>query len=63
MSESKVEKETKVEFLNPLQAGVTYEAFIKEVEKSKKTVAEYCKGHLEKDTIEWIENEIKQIKE
>ena len=50
-------------FLNPLGEGTSYAEFQKAVADSKKTIAEYCKGKLDKDTISWIEEEINQIKE
>lgn len=50
----------KVTFLNPFTEGVNYEDFLKEV--GKKSVAEYCKGNLTKEEIEWLENDIKLIK-
>jgi len=56
------EAELKAGFLNPLGEGTSYEEFQAEVTKSKKSIAEYCKGNLEKDTIAWIENEINLIK-
>lgn len=49
-------------FLNPFTKGVSYKDFLKEVEKSKKSVAEYCKGELTKEEISWIENELSIIK-
>lgn len=56
------EKAKKTEFINPLETGVSYAVFLEAVDKSKKSIADYCKGHLEEDTINWIENEINQIK-
>ena len=44
-------------FLNPFEKGVSYEDFKKEL--GTKKVAEYCKGNLTDDQIEWIENELK----
>jgi hypothetical protein len=44
-------------FLNPFEKGVSYDDFKKELGTTK--VAEYCKGHLTDDQIEWIENELK----
>lgn len=52
----------KDEFLNPFDKGVSYEAFLKEVDKSKKTVVEYCKNKLTNDDIDFIEKELKLIK-
>lgn len=57
------EAELKEGFLNPLGEGTSYAEFQKAVADSKKTIAEYCKGKLDKDTISWIEEEINQIKE
>ena len=56
-------EEIKEGFLNPLGEGTSYAEFQKAVADSKKSIAEYCKGKLDKATIEWIEGEIKQIKE
>lgn len=53
----------KVEFLNPFNKGVSYMTFLSAVKESKKTVAEYCKGNLDNEQIEWLENEIKQLKQ
>lgn len=52
----------KDEFLNPFDKGVSYEAFLKEVDKSKKTVSEYCKNKLTNDEVDFIEKELKLIK-
>jgi len=49
-------EEKEVKFLNPFDAGVTYAEFQKAL--GKKTVAEYCKSHLTKDQIDWLENEL-----
>lgn len=49
-------------FINPFDARISYELFLIELKKSKKTIAEYCKGKLEKDQIDWLENEIKTYK-
>jgi len=51
---AEVEKAEK--FLNPFDVGVSYNEFQKAL--GKKTVAEYCKGKLEKDQIEWLEKEL-----
>lgn len=45
-----------VKFLNPFDAGVTYVEFQKAL--GKKSVAEYCKGKLEKEQIEFLEAEL-----
>ena len=52
--------EEEKKFLNPFDAGVTYVEFQKAL--GKKTVAEYCKGKLTKDQIEFLENELEIIK-
>jgi hypothetical protein len=51
----------KEKFINPFDKGVSYETFLKAIPKTK-TIAEYCKGKLEKEQIEFLENEIKSIK-
>lgn len=56
-------KEITEGFLNPLGEGTSYAEFQIAVADSKKTIAEYCKGKLDKATIEWIGEEINQIKE
>lgn len=50
--------EIKEGFLNPLGDKTTYAEFIEEVEKSKKSIADYCKNKLLSDEISWIEKEI-----
>lgn len=50
----------KGEFLNPLKNGVSYELFLEAL--GTKTVAEYCKGKLTENEINWITNEIKIYK-
>lgn len=56
--------EIKAGFLNPLGEGTSYAEFMAEVTKSKKTIAEYCKGSdIEAETIAWIEREINLINE
>ena len=54
------EKEIKEKFVNPFEKGVTYAEFKKAL--GKKTVAEYCKGKLEKDQIDWLEQELSILK-
>lgn len=46
----------KEKFLNPFEVGVTYVEFQKAL--GKKSVAEYCKGKLEKEQIEFLEQEL-----
>jgi len=53
MSEVKEVKET---FVNPFDKGVNYADFTKAL--GKKSVAEYCKGKLTKDQIDWLEKEL-----
>ena len=48
-------------FVNPFTKGVTYKDFLKAIPKGK-TVAEYLKGKCTTEQIEWIENEVKQLK-
>jgi len=55
-------KEISDGFLNPLGEGTSYAEFQKVVADSKKSIAEYCKGKLDKATIDWIVEEINQIK-
>lgn len=56
---AEVEKEVKEsKFLNPFKTGVSYKEFTDEVKKAKKSVAEYCKGKLTAEEIEWIEKEL-----
>lgn len=54
------EEVKELKFLNPFDKGVSYEEFQKAM--GKKSVAEYCKGKLEKDQIEWLEKEIEIYK-
>jgi len=55
-------QEIKDGFLNPLGEKTTYPEFLAEVEKSKKTVAEYCKGKISADELSWLEKEIETYK-
>lgn len=55
------EAEIKEGFLNPLGECTTHEEFMSEVTKSKKSVAEYCKGKLTKEEIAWIELELEHF--
>ena len=54
------EEVKEVKFLNPFDAGVTYADFKKAL--GKKSVAEYCKGKLTQDQIDWLENELSILK-
>ena len=52
----------KIDTTNPLGAGVTYEAFLKNVNKTN-TVESLCKKHkLSNEEIAWIKQELKLIK-
>ncbi|MBP9688487.1 MAG: hypothetical protein KBE91_02675 [Bacteroidia bacterium] len=53
-------KET-LEFVNPLNEGVTYEAFLKAIPEGV-TIKEYLKDFQESD-IAWIETEIENYKQ
>lgn len=61
VSDPIVEIKVKDNFLNPFDEGVTYVEFQKAL--GKKSIAEYCKGKLSKDQIDWLEKEISIIKE
>ena len=50
------EEVKEAKFLNPFEVGVTYAEFQKAL--GKKSVAEYCKGKLEKEEIEFLEAEL-----
>jgi len=52
-----MDKEEK--FLNPFDFGVTYAEFQKAL--GKKSVAEYCKGKLTEEQVEWLEKELSII--
>jgi hypothetical protein len=46
-------------FVNPFDNGVTYVQFLEA--KGTVSVAEYCKGKLTADQIEWLENDLKHF--
>lgn len=50
--------EIKDGFLNPFGQETSYEEFLEQVEKSKKSVADYCKGKITQDELSWLEKEI-----
>ena len=54
-------KKAKKEFMNPYKRGATYEAFLKELAKEKKTVEEYCKEELKQSQIDWLNEDLKHI--
>ena len=58
LGEAVVVKDSK--FLNPFEVGVTYAEFQKAL--GKKSVAEYCKGKLNEDQIEFLEKELSILK-
>ena len=51
----------KAKFINPFEKGVTYNDFLKAV--GKKTVAEYCKGKLTSEEINWLTIELVNYKQ
>lgn len=50
--------EIKAGFLNPFGEKTSYAEFLTEVEKAKKSIADYCKGKITSDKIEWLEKEV-----
>lgn len=48
-------------FLNPFTKGVTYERFLKSIPKGK-TVKEHLKGKCTVEQINWIVEEINNLK-
>ena len=52
---NKVQENT--EFVNPFQAGISYEEFLNAIPKGVK-VSEYGKDKLTPDQIEWLENDL-----
>lgn len=54
--------EIKAGFLNPFGEQTSYAEFLAEVEKSKKSIADYCKGKITKDQLEWLEKEVELLK-
>ena len=55
-----MEKEEKeIKFLNPFDKGITYVEFQKAL--GKKSIADYCKGKLDKEQIEFLEKELSII--
>lgn len=54
--------ETKSKFLNPFEPGVSYDDFLAAVKKSKKSVAEYCKGNLSEEDLAWLEKDLGMYK-
>lgn len=56
------EAEIKAGFLNPIGDRTTLAEFLEQVEKSKKSVSEYCKDKLTKEEISSLEIEINHYK-
>lgn len=50
----------KDQFVNPFKEGVTYAIFVSAI--GRKSVRNYCKGHLSESEIDWIEEEVKNYK-
>lgn len=50
----------KENFINPFDNGVSYNDFLEAL--GKQSIAEYCKGKLTEEQIEWLEKDIKLIK-
>lgn len=55
------EKKVKSDFINPFDKGVSYDAFLKAVKDSGKSVENYCKDKIEANLIEWLEKEIELL--
>lgn len=53
----------KDKFINPFDVGVNYKDFLEAAKASKLSVKEYCKGKLNTDQIEWLENDLKNYKQ
>lgn len=60
--EVKKPKRKKGEFLNPFEAGVTYEDFLESI-PAKTSVEDYCKKNkLKEDQIKWLVEDLKNYK-
>ena len=53
--------EIKAGFLNPFGERTSYAEFLEQVEKSKKTVDEYCKDKLTADELAFLKKELSII--
>jgi len=51
----------KVEFLNPFNAGVSYDDFLASVPKDK-TIEEHCNKQLTKEELDWLLVELEHFK-
>ena len=60
--EAKIAADTKAGFLNPFDAGVNYEHFLKACGGVDKA-AKYCEGKLEKERIEFLIEDLKHYKQ
>lgn len=58
---AKSKQASKPKFVNPFNAGVTYEQFLKSVPNGV-TVSEHLKDKCTPEEISWIESELKQLK-
>lgn len=56
--EARKKQEIKDGFLDPFGQETNYVEFLKEIEKSKGTIAEYCKGKISADELAWLEKDI-----
>jgi len=50
-----------LDFVNPFDFGVTYETFLNAIPKGT-TIEKYCEKHLEKDQIDWLIEDLKNLK-
>jgi hypothetical protein len=60
MAKQETKNEVK-EFVNPFEKGVNYKTFLDAVGSDK--VEDYCKGHLEKEQIEFLIEDLKHYKQ
>lgn len=54
-------KKVNTVFINPFDAGVSYDTFLKSVPKGI-TIDEHCKGKLKKEQLEWLKIELNNLK-
>lgn len=47
-----------IEFVNPFTPGVSYAQFLESIPEGT-SVAEYCKGKITEEQIEWLINDLK----
>lgn len=50
------------DFVNPFDAGVNYEEFLKAIPKDS-NVEKYCKGKITDEQIKWLVNDLKHYKQ